>query len=109
MAKKCQSLDTLYKAIPYYEDIIENSWHKDRITTHQQLMYIYNIIGSDTGDFTKLGTLQDKMLDLEENKILERLCSSTVNHQYNPLYGMNYMYSVQNNSNVASLHSLSNP
>lgn len=94
LAKKCQSLDTLYKAIPYYEDIIENSWHKDRITTHQQLMYIYNIIGSNTGDFTKLGTLQDKMLDLEENKILERLCSSTVNQQYNPLYGMNYMYSV---------------
>ena len=94
LAKKNQSLDTLYKAIPYYEDIIENSWHKDRITTYQQLMHIYNFIGYNTGDYSKLAVLQDKMFDLEENKILERLCSSTVNQQYNPLDGMDYMYSV---------------
>ena len=96
LAKKSQSLDPLYKAIPYYEDIIENSWHKDRITTHQQLMQIYNVIGSNTGDFSKLEALQNKMLDLEENKILDRLCSSTANQQYNPLTGMIYNYSVVN-------------
>ena len=96
LAKKSESIDTLYKAIPYYEDIIENSWHKDRITTHQQLMQIYNVIGSNTGDFSKLEALQDKMLDLEENKILDRLCSSTANQQYNPLTGMVYNYSVVN-------------
>ena len=103
LAKKNQSLDTLYKAIPYYEDIIENSWHKDRITTYQQLIYIYNFIGTNTGDFTKLEILQDKMLDLEENKILERLFSSTVNQQYNPLYGMDYMYSVVNTKTTEQL------
>lgn len=103
LAKKNQSLDTLYKAIPYYEDIIENSWHKDRITTYQQLIYIYNLIGTNTGDFTKLEILQDKMLDLEENKILERLFSSTVNQQYNPLYGMDYMYSVVNTKTTEQL------
>ena len=53
MAKKTQSIEPLYKAIPYYEDIIENSWHKDRMTTHQQLMDIYNVIGTNTGDFSK--------------------------------------------------------
>lgn len=100
LAKKSQSLDPLYKAIPYYEDIIENSWHKDRITTYQQLMLIYNTIGSNTGDFSKLEALQDKMLDLEENKILDRLCSSTANQQYNPLTGMIYNYSVVNTKTI---------
>lgn len=96
LAKKTQSIEPLYKAIPYYEDIIENSWHKDRMTTHQQLMEIYNFIGTNTGEFSKLEALQDKMLDLEENKILDRLCSSTANQQYNPLTGMIYNYSVVN-------------
>lgn len=96
MAKKNQSIEPLYKAIPYYEDIIENSWHKDRMTTHQQLMEMYNVIGTNTGDFSKLEVLQDRMLDIEEDKILDRLCSSTANQQYNPLTGMDYNYSVVN-------------
>lgn len=100
LAKKSQSLDSLYKAIPYYEDIIENSWHKDRLTTHKQLMHIYNTIGSNTGDFSKLEVLQDKMLDLEENKILDRLCSSTANLQYNPLTDLNCNYSVVNSKTI---------
>lgn len=103
MAKKTQSIETLYKAIPYYEDIIENSWHKDRMTTHQQLMEIYNIIGTNTGDFSKLEVLQDRMLDLEKDKILDRLCSSTTNQQYNPLTGMNYDYSVVNTKTIEQL------
>lgn len=94
MAKKTQSIEPLYKAIPYYEEIIENSWHKDRMTTHEQLMEIYNVIGTNTGDFSKLEILQNRMLELEEDKILDRLCSSTTNQQYNPLTGMNYYYSV---------------
>lgn len=103
MAKKTQSIELLYKAIPYYEDIIENSWHKDRMTTHQQLMEIYNIIGANTGDFSKLEVLQDRMLDLEKDKILDRLCSSTTNQQYNPLTGMNYNYSVVNTKTIEQL------
>lgn len=103
MAKKTQSIEPLYKAIPYYEDIIENSWHKDRMTTHQQLMDIYNVIGTNTGDFSKLEILQDRMLDLEEDKILDRLCSSTTNQQYNPLTGMNYKYSVVNTKTIEQL------
>lgn len=103
MAKKTQSIEPLYKAIPYYEDIIENSWHKDRMTTHQQLMEMYNIIGTNTGDFSKLEVLQDRMLDLEEDKILDRLCSSTTNQQYNPLTGMNYNYSAVNTKTVEQL------
>lgn len=59
-------------------------------------MHIYNFIGSNTGDFSKLEALQDKMLDLEKNKVLDRLCSSTANQQYNPLTGMDYNYSVVN-------------
>ena len=103
MAKKNQSIEPLYKAIPYYEDIIENSWHKDRMTTHQQLMEIYNIIGTNTGDFSKLEVLQDRMLDLEKDKILDRLCSSTTNQQYNPLTGMIYNYSVVNTKTIEQL------
>jgi len=103
MAKKNQSIEPLYKAIPYYEDIIENSWHKDRMTTHQQLMHIFNFIGSETGDFSKLEELQERMLDLEEDKILDRLCSSTTNQQYNPLTGMNYNYSVVNTKTIEQL------
>mgnify|MGYP004478829867 FL=1 len=103
MAKKTQSIEPLYKAIPYYEEIIENSWHKDRMTTHEQLMEIYNVIGTNTGDFSKLEILQDRMLDLEENKILDRLCSSTTNQQYNPLTGMNYYYSVVNTKTIEQL------
>lgn len=103
MAKKNQSIEPLYKAIPYYEDIIENSWHKDRMTTHQQLMEMYNVIGTNTGDFSKLEVLQDRMLDLEEDKILDRLCSSTTNQQYNPLTGMNYNYSVVNTKTIEQL------
>lgn len=103
MAKKSESIDTLYKAIPYYEDIIENSWHKDRMTTHQQLMHIYNVIGTNTGDFSKLEILQDRMLDLEEDKILDRLCSSTTNQQHDPLTGMNYDYSVVNTKTIEQL------
>lgn len=100
LAKKSENIDTVYKAIPYYEDIIENSWHKDRITTYQQLMWIYIFIGTNTGDFSKLEALQDKMLDLEENKILDRLCSSTANQQYDPLTGMGYHYSVVNTKTI---------
>ena len=103
MAKKTQSIEPLYKAIPYYEDIIENSWHKDRMTTHQQLMEMYNVIGTNTGDFSKLEVLQDRMLDLEEDKILDRLCSSTTNQQYNPLTGMNYNYSVVNTKTIEQI------
>lgn len=103
MAKKTQSIEPLYKAIPYYEDIIENSWHKNRMTTHQQLMHIYNFIGSETGDFSKLEVLQERMLDLEEDKIIDRLCSSTTNQQYNPLTGMNYNYSVVNTKTIEQL------
>ena len=103
MAKKSQSIEPLYKAIPYYEDIIENSWHKDRMTTYQQLMHIYNFIGSETGDFSKLEVLQERMLDLEEDKILDRLCSSTPSQQYNPLTGMNYNYSVVNTKTIEQL------
>lgn len=103
IAKKSQSIEPLYKAIPYYEDIIENSWHKDRMTTHQQLMHIFNFIGSETGDFSKLEELQERMLDLEEDKILDRLCSSTTNQQYNPLTGMNYNYSVVNTKTIEQL------
>ena len=100
LAKKSQNIDLLYKAVPYYEYIIEHSWHKDRITTYQQLMHIYNFIGSNTGDFSKLEVLQDRMLDLEEDKILDRLCSSTPNQQYNPLIGMNYGYFVVNTKTI---------
>lgn len=100
MAKKTQSIEPLYKAIPYYEDIIENSWHKDRITTYQQLMHLYNVIGTNTGDFSKLEILQDRMLDLEEDKILDRLCNSTANQQYNPLNGMYYDYSAVNTKTI---------
>lgn len=103
MAKKNQSIEPLYKAIPYYEDIIENSWHKDRMTTHQQLMETYNVIGTNTGDFSKLEVLQDRMLDLEKDKILDRLCSSTTNQQYTPLTGMNYNYSVVNTKTIEQL------
>ena len=103
MAKKTQSIEPLYKAIPYYEDIIEDSWHKDRMTTHQQLMHIYNFIGSETGDFSKLEILQDRMLDLEKDKILDRLCSSTTNQPYNPLTGMDYVYSVVNTKTTEQL------
>ena len=103
MAKKTQSIEPLYKAISYYEDIIENSWHKDRMTTHQQLMEMYNVIGTNTGDFSKLEVLQDRMLDLEEDKILDRLCRSTTNQQYNPLTGMNYNYSVVNTKTIEQL------
>ena len=103
LAKKSQSIEPLYKAIPYYEDIIENSWHKDRMTTHQQLMHIYNVIGTNTGDFSKLEILQDRMLDLEKDKILERLCGSTTNQQHNPLTGMNYDYSVVNTKTIEQL------
>ena len=103
MAKKTQSIEPLYKAIPYYEDIIENSWHKNRMTTYQQLMHIYNFIGSETGDFSKLEVLQERMLDLEEDKIIDRLCSSTTNQQYNPLTGMNYNYSVVNTKTIEQL------
>lgn len=103
MAKKTQSIEPLYKAIPYYEDIIENSWHKDRMTTHQQLMEIYNVIGTNTGEFSKLEVLQDRMLNLEEDKILDRLCSSTTNQQYNPLTGLNYNYSVVNTKTIEQL------
>ena len=66
MAKKTQSIEPLYKAIPYYENIIENSWHKDRMTTHQQLMEIYNVIGTNTGDFSKLEVLQDSHCFLQQ-------------------------------------------
>ncbi len=103
MAKKTQSIEPLYKAIPYYEDTIENSWHKNRMTTYQQLMHIYNFIGSETGDFSKLEVLQERMLDLEEDKIIDRLCSSTTNQQYNPLTGMNYNYSVVNTKTIEQL------
>ena len=103
MAKKTQSTEPLYKAISYYEDIIDNSWHKDRMTTHQQLMEMYNVIGTNTGDFSKLEVLQDRMLDLEEDKILDRLCRSTTNQQYNPLTGMNYNYSVVNTKTIEQL------
>ena len=103
MAKKTQSIEPLYKAIPHYEDIIENSWHKDRMTTYQQLMDIYNVIGTNTGDFSKLEILQDRMLDIEEDKILDRLCSSTTNQQYTPLTGMNYNYSVVNTKTIEQL------
>lgn len=96
LAIKSQSPDTLYKAIPYYEDIIENSWHKDRMTTHQQLMNIYNTLGTNTGDFSKLEALQEKMLELEEDKIIDRLSNSTPNQQYDPLDGMSYYYSIVN-------------
>lgn len=103
LAKKRQSLEPLYKAIPYYEDIIKNSWHKDRMTTHQQLMEIYNIIGTNTGNFSKLEKLQDRILNLEKDKVLERLCSSTTNQQYNPLTGMDYLYSVVNTKTTKQL------
>lgn len=103
MARKSQSIEPLYKAIPYYEDIIANSWHKDRMTTHQQLMEIYNIIGTNTGNFSKLEKLQGRILNLEKDKILERLCSSTTNQQYNPLTGMDYMYSVVNQKTIEQL------
>lgn len=96
LAYKCQSLDTLYKAIPYYEDIIENSWHKGRMTSYQQLMDVYIVLGTTTGDFSKLEALQEKMLELEEVKIIDRLCNSTPNQQYDPLYGMSYYYSIVN-------------
>lgn len=96
LARKTETVDPLYKAIPYYEDIIENSWHKNRMTTYQQLMKIYNVIGTNTGDFSKLETLQERMLNLEEDKIIDRLYSSTINQQYSPLTGMNYNYSVVN-------------
>lgn len=102
MAKKTKSIEPLCKAIPYYENIIENSWHKDRMTTHQQLMEIYNVIGTNTGDFSKLEVLQDRMLCLEKDKILDRLCSSTTNQQF-PLTGMNYNYSVVNTKTIEQL------
>ena len=31
-------------------------------------MHIYNVIGTNTGDFSKLEILQDRMLDLEKDK-----------------------------------------
>lgn len=103
LANKSQSLELLYKAIPYYEDIIENSWHKNRMTTHLQLMEIYNIIGTNTGNYSKLEKLQDRMLKLEKDKIMERLCSSTINQQYFPLTGMDYRYYVENSRMIEQL------
>lgn len=103
LAKKTKSIEPLYKAIPYYEDIIKSSRHKDRMTTHQQLMHIYRVIGTNTGDFSKLEFLQDRMLDLEKDKILDRLCSSTTNQQHDPLIGMNYGYSVVNTKTIEQL------
>ena len=64
---------------------------------------IYNVIGTNTGDFSKLEILQDRMLDIEEDKILDRLCSSTTNQQYTPLTGMNYNYSVVNTKTIEQL------
>ena len=96
LSKKENSIEPLYKAIPYYEDIIKNSWHKERVTTYQQLMEIYNIVGSNTDDFSKLENLQERMLNLEADKILDRLCNSTINQQYDPFYDMGYLYSVVN-------------
>ena len=95
-AKKSGSIESIYQAIPYYEYILRNSWHKGRMTTLLQMMEMYNIIGSNTGDFSKLEAIQDKILELEEDKVIERLCSSTTNQEYNPLFEMNYNFSVVN-------------
>lgn len=95
-AKESGSIEPIYQAIPYYEDIIRTSWHKDRMTTHLQLMELYNVIGSNTGDFSKLEAIQERIIDLEEDKIIERLSNSTTNQEYNPLSGMNYDFSVVN-------------
>lgn len=96
LAKHTKSIDPLYKAIPYYEDIIKNSWHKNRMTTYDELSKIYQYIGVETGNFSKLEVLQEKKLNLEEEKIINRLCSSTPSQQYSSLNGMSYGYSVEN-------------